>query len=192
MSRFLTESSQKLRVFLYVHLTDFINKNYTTETYRDVNNLLNVTMTNSFWGGMHREMEDWDKNKGDLRGAYDNGSQISSYMSAWWHLLPPLINKLYMKSILAPPRGLLPLSSSSSSVLCLFSPPFIQSTFCFVLVLSLFVQPVMEEGWKRRRNSPTSPLAHPLMSSHESNSTPQHSPPRITPQHSLSFSLYPA
>lgn len=48
------------------------------------------------------------------REAYDNGTQLSSYMSAWWHLLPPLINKLYMKSIPAPPGGLLPLSSSSS------------------------------------------------------------------------------
>lgn len=64
-------------------------------------------------------LKGWEKHC-EERGAYDNGSQISSYMSAWWHLLPRLINKLYMKSIRAPPGGgLVPPSSSTASFLLL-------------------------------------------------------------------------
>lgn len=110
---------------------------------------------------MHRgrqRMEGWSaEDKGrvtvcDCWGAYGNGTRFSSYVSTWWHLLPPLINKLYMKSIPAPPGGLLPLSSSSSPLFSSFSHHLL-----FVRLPS-FVQAGMEEGWRRRRRSaPTSP-----------------------------------
>lgn len=56
-----------------------------------------------------------------------------------WHLLPPMINKLYMKSIPAHPGGLLP-PSSSSSVLHLFAP-----SLCFQLIHP----PLSNQEWRR-------------------------------------------
>lgn len=55
------------------------------------------------------------------------------------HLLPPMINKLYMKSIPAPPEGLLP-PSSSTSVLHLFA-----QSLCFKLIHP----PLSSQEWRR-------------------------------------------
>lgn len=61
-------------------------------------------------------------------------SKLSSYRWVCWHLLPPLINKLYMKSIPSAPEGLLPPSLCPPSPLLSFH----LSILCLRSILSSF------------------------------------------------------
>ena len=104
----------KLNIFLIPtknRETDFMNDSYTTRNIQDsINNLVLPWQT------------------------CDEGVKAMIR-----HLLPPMINKLYMKSIPAPPGGLLP-PSSSSSVLHLFAP-----SLCFQLIHP----PLSSQEWRR-------------------------------------------